>query len=326
MTRRYSNGNPEFLNQRIKYANGSVMTRDLDTALLRTFVAAAETASMTAAANAVHRTQGAVSQQIRRLEELLDCKLFVRDRRGLMLTDAGERLLEKARQLLAINDEIWVAMTSRELTGRIRLGVPYDLVITHLPPVLKAFANSYPQVEVLLFCATSPQLADALRDGRIDLALIEQPVGPASGECLSVEPLVWVTARGGEIYRKRPLPISLVCESCAFRPSIFARLREHGLEWRALFENGNIGATLATVKFDLAITAMLATTVPPDLDILPPGSGLPELPSFAINLHLRPLGANAIAQALIGQLRGVFRRQPRDDAEQSGYRSIGFGK
>lgn len=288
------------------------MTRDLDTALLRTFVAAAESASMTAAANAVHLSQGAVSQQIRRLEELLDCRLFVRDRRGLRLTNAGEHLLGKARRLLAMNDEIWAAMTTCELTGKIRLGVPYDLVSTHLPPVLKVFAQSYPQVEIVLLCATSPQLTDALVDGRVDLALIEEPIGSAGGECLCVEPLVWVAARGGEIHRKRPLPISLVCDSCAFRPAIFASLHEHGLEWRAVFENGNIEATLATVRIDLAVTAMLAATVPPEMNILPPGSGLPDLPSFAINLHLRPSGANAITQELISHFRGVFRRRPPD--------------
>ena len=53
-----------------------------------------------------------------------------------------------------------------------------------------------------------------------------------------------------------------------------------------VFENGGIEATAATVRADLAVTAFLASTVPPELDILPPSFGLPELPNFAINLHL----------------------------------------
>ena len=73
------------------------MNSNLDTALIRSFVTVAETSSMTAAANALHLTQGAVSQQIKRLENAFGCALFERDRRGLTLTNAGERLLGKAR-------------------------------------------------------------------------------------------------------------------------------------------------------------------------------------------------------------------------------------
>ena len=65
------------------------MIRNLDTALVRTFVTVADKASMTAAANALHLTQGAVSQQVKRLEETLGCSLFERDRRGLRLTRSG---------------------------------------------------------------------------------------------------------------------------------------------------------------------------------------------------------------------------------------------
>ena len=88
------------------------MARNLDTALIRSFVTAAETGGMTAAANALHLTQGAVSQQIKRLEDAFACPLFERDRRGLILTNAGERLLGKARRLLALNDEIWAEITT----------------------------------------------------------------------------------------------------------------------------------------------------------------------------------------------------------------------
>ena len=89
------------------------------------------------AANALHLTQGAVSQQVKRLEEALECSLFERDRRGLRLTLAGERLFGRAKRLLSLNDEIWAEMTTNAVEGRVRLGVPPDLVGTRLAPVLK---------------------------------------------------------------------------------------------------------------------------------------------------------------------------------------------
>ncbi|RUU53982.1 LysR family transcriptional regulator, partial [Mesorhizobium sp. M2C.T.Ca.TU.002.02.1.1] len=97
------------------------MIRDLDMTLIRTFVTTADKASMTAAANALHLTQGAVSQQVKRLEEVLGQSLFERDRRGLRLTRSGERLLEKARRLLRLNDEILAEIRGGAVAGRVRV-------------------------------------------------------------------------------------------------------------------------------------------------------------------------------------------------------------
>ncbi len=95
------------------------MSRNLDTALLRAFVAVAETAGMTSAANVLNLTQAAVSQQIKRLEDAFGTALFTRDRRGLTLTAAGERLFAKAKRLLALNDEIWAEMTTPVFEGEV---------------------------------------------------------------------------------------------------------------------------------------------------------------------------------------------------------------
>ncbi|MER9937541.1 LysR substrate-binding domain-containing protein [Mesorhizobium sp. M0088] len=286
------------------------MIRNLDMALIRTFITVADKASMTAAANALHLTQGAVSQQVKRLEEALGSSLFTRDRRGLRLTRAGEQLFGRGKRLLALNDEIWAEMAGTLVAGQVRLGVPYDLVGTLLAPVLKTYAETYPQIEISLVCASSPELTAALAAGTIDLAVIEERVGPSAGECLAIDRLVWVGAKSGIARAKRPLPVSIVADTCAFRPAVLAALGEHGLEWRTVFENGNIDATTATVRSDLAVTAWLATTVPADLDILPAESGLPPLPNFAINLHLPRHGVGPAAQEFARHIRDGLARRP----------------
>ncbi|WP_448116419.1 LysR family transcriptional regulator [Mesorhizobium amorphae] len=262
------------------------MTRNLDLALIRTFLAVAERGNMTAAGNALHLTQSAVSQQIARLEQAFGHELFLRERRRLRLTSAGERLQGKAGRLLGLNDEIWADMTTRRVEGAVRLGVPFDLAGSVIAPVLKGFADAFPQVEISLLCASSPDLTQALTRGEIDLALVETPLGAAEGECLAVDRLVWVGAKGGAAHLKTPLPVSMVAETCAFRPAVLAALHNQDREWRTVFENGSIDATTATVTTDLAVTVWLAFTVPSHLDILPAEAGLPPLPSFAINLHL----------------------------------------
>jgi DNA-binding transcriptional LysR family regulator len=284
------------------------MARNLDIGLLRTFVAVADSASMTAAGNALHLTQSAVSQQIARLEDLFGEALFVRSRPGLRLTPRGERLIGRARRLVGLNDETWAEMATKVIEGRVRLGVPYDLAGTSLPPILKSYAEAFPRVEISLLCASSPDLLAALGRGEVDIALIEEPADRVGGECLAVDRLVWVGARGGAAHLKSPLPISMVAETCAFRPVVLAALRTEGRDWRVVFESGSIDATAATVRTDLAVTTSLSFTVPADLDILASEAGLPALPSFAISLHLPERAIPPAAERLARHIRDGFAR------------------
>lgn len=283
------------------------MARSLDLDLVRTFVAAVDAGSMAAASNTRHLTQGAVSQQIKRLEEALGCDLLVRDRRGLRLTAAGEKLLLKARRLLNLNDEIWSMMAGGPARGPLRLGAPYDLVGSIVAPVLKAYAEAYPEVEMSLTCASSPELMARLEDGTIDIALVEEPADAVTkGERLAVERLVWVGARAGGAHARTPLTVSMVAESCAFRPAVLSALEGDGRAWRTLFESGNIEATRATVQADLAVTAWLACTVSSDLRVLGPADGLPDLPPFAISLHLPKGSLSEATAAMAAHLRSAF--------------------
>jgi DNA-binding transcriptional LysR family regulator len=211
--------------------------------------------------------------------------------------------------MISLNDELWAEMGAAPVKGAVRLGAPPDLMGSFLVPRLKSYADLFPQVEISLLSASSPDLADALARGMIDIAVIEEPLGPTQGECLLIERLVWIGARAGGAHLKRPLPVSMVAETRAFRPAVLSALHEHGRIWRTVFENGNMEATTATVRADLAVTVCLASMVPSDLHILPAEAGLPELPSFAINLHLPRLGAGAAAE-LARHLRHATARPP----------------
>lgn len=285
--------------------------RNLDISLLRTFLHVAECGSMTVAASRLHMTQGAVSQQIKRLEEMFGYTVLERGKQKASLTPEGQRLLVRAAKLVALNDEIWSDMRTPEIFGQVKLGVPYDLVGTLLPAALKNFSRAYPNVDISLTSGSSNDLADALSRGKVDLALIEEPAASAAGEWLSTERLVWVGQRGGSAYSKRPLPICLVSETCVFRPAIFNALKSKGIECRIVFDNASIEATAATVRTDLAVTAWLASTVPADLEVLRSASGLPALPDYAVTLHMPTSGVGAPVLAIADVIRQAYaeRRQ-----------------
>lgn len=282
-----------------------VMARNIDTNLLRAFVTVAESGGMTAAGVMLHLSQGAVSQQIKRLEVQLDCTLFVRDRRQFRLTAQGERLYGKAKKLLHLNDEIVADTVEPVMGGAVRLGLPPDLVGGILTRVLRGYVEAFPRVDLSVICGSSPQLAQALARGELDLTLIEEPLGSSSGECLAVDHLVWVGCPGGTAHQRRPLQISLTTDTCAFRTVVLDALRYNDIAWRAVLEDDNIEATRATVRAGVAVTAWLASTVPPDLEILDVDSGLPVLPDFVVSLCVQNRSENAVAR-MADHIRGHF--------------------
>jgi DNA-binding transcriptional LysR family regulator len=261
----------------------TIMSRNLDVGLLRTLIAVADCGSMSTAAGRLHMTQGAVSQRIKRLETATGQVLMQRDQLGTRLTPAGERLLASARQLVELNDSILATLTPA-LSGRVRLGVPHDLIGTHLPPMLHHFAQRHPDIDVALVAGSSHELRRAWEAHKVDLALIEEPVGEGTGEQLSLEQPVWVGAAGGRAWSRRPLPVCLVSETCVFRQPVDAALRQAGIAARTVIDYASMEATTATVQADLAVSAWLASTVPATLDILGHDSGLPPLPPYAITL------------------------------------------
>ena len=167
------------------------MTRNLDTSLLRAFVAVAEMGGMTAAAGQLHLTQAAVSQQIKRLEEQLGVALFARNNRKLTRTLAGDRLYTRARHLLSINDDIWSSMTHPDFEGEVSLGVPHDIVRGLMPDVLKRFNRAWPRVQLRLDCSATFELLDKLAAGELDLTLTTEESTPANAVCLVADRLVW---------------------------------------------------------------------------------------------------------------------------------------
>jgi DNA-binding transcriptional LysR family regulator len=280
------------------------MPHNIDTSLLRAFVAAAETGGMTTAARLVNLTQAAVSQQVKRLEEMFGRQLFERDRRGLRLTASGERLLVRAQRLLALNDEVWALMTAPNFKGEVRLGVPHDIVGPYMPPVLRSFGQAWPGVRVSLVCSTTPKLLRALARREVDMTLTTECDG--NGETLLPDRLVWVGARDGRAYKRDPLPVSIGDEDCAFRPVVIKALNDAGRDWRPVCEVSNMESLCATVEADLAVVPLLASTVPNLLEVLSFGAGLPPLPTFHINLHLPRIGPSDVALELSRHIREQF--------------------
>ncbi len=146
---------------------------------LKAFVAIAETGTFTAAAERVHVTQAAISMQIRQLEIESGVKLFVRAPRRVILTEAGEKLLERAQVILREHDSALheLAALSGAVKGRLRIGSASAMVSGEpLPRILKQLKAKHPGVETSVRSGTSEELVQRLLAGELDLAFVSLPV------------------------------------------------------------------------------------------------------------------------------------------------------
>ncbi len=282
------------------------MRRDIDIALLRAFVAVVETGSVTGAANLLNLTQAAVSQQVKRLEEVFGTELFERHHKRLVLKPNGERLMAHAQRMIALNDEVWGAMSAPAYEGEVRLGVPHDIVGTYLPPILRRFDKAWPRVRVSLKCTTTPNLLELLRQGSIDLTLTTEERCGRNGETLIEDQLVWIGAINGLAHRRNPLPVSIGDEKCEFRGSVLKALAGAGLDWRPVCEVSSMEPLLASMEADLAVGPMLRRSTPDYLQVIDKDARLPRLPVFLVNMYLPPARQSEVAVELARHIRQEF--------------------
>jgi DNA-binding transcriptional LysR family regulator len=146
---------------------------------LRAFVSIAELGTFTAGAQRVHVTQAAISMQIRQLENELGARLFVRAPRRVMLTEAGEQLLLRARQILRDHDAAIeeIADLAGAERGRLRVGSASAMVTTDvLPKLLKEVRKQHARAEITVASGTSESLVQQILGGELDLAFVSLPV------------------------------------------------------------------------------------------------------------------------------------------------------
>ncbi|MEQ8284854.1 LysR family transcriptional regulator [Thalassospira sp.] len=179
----------------------------LDLKLLTTFVRAAHAGTLSAAAIQVGRTQSTVTMQIQRLEDALGQTLFHRSGSGVRLTGAGDRFLGYAERILRLHDDAISSFSDQGLRGAITFGCPEDYLIAFFPALLKSFGSIYPDVEIKVVSAPTPELQKLLHARQIDMALVSTPdITPATApgrtpnttsgsDTIRTEQLAWVGSK-----------------------------------------------------------------------------------------------------------------------------------
>jgi len=257
----------------------------IPTELLRALVAVADAGGVTRAAEALGRTQPAVSLQIKRLEEAVGQKLFDRSNRAFGLTPAGGTMTGYARRILLLHDEAVARVMRPEPAGAVRVGLPNDFAVTFLPGILGKFSVEFPEVSLEVGCALSHSLLDALDAGDHEMVVAMTGAGghPAAARIWR-ERLVWCGAKGVGADDGGPVPLIAYPEGCTYRKRMTDALERSGRAWRVVYVSPSLAGLTAAVQAGLGVTALSKHTAPAAL--ISASAGLPRLADVSVGLYV----------------------------------------
>ncbi|PLX63512.1 LysR family transcriptional regulator [Sedimenticola selenatireducens] len=152
----------------------------MDINALKAFLAVAETASFSVAAEQLHLTQPAVSKRVASLEEELNTRLFDRISRMISLTEAGRQLLPRAQRMIYELEDIRrsISNLNGEVNGRLTMGTSHHIGLRRLPPALKRYSRNYPEVQLDIRFMDSETACSAVLQGDLELAIVTLPTEP----------------------------------------------------------------------------------------------------------------------------------------------------
>ncbi|MFC1764241.1 LysR family transcriptional regulator [Planctomycetota bacterium] len=197
----------------------------METLSLRTFVCVADSQGFTKAADSLYLTQPAISKRIAALEQELGAKLFDRIGKKTLLTDAGKVLYQRAQNILVEVDDCQrtLASLSETVAGRLALGISHHIGLHRLPPILRQYSNTFPDVDLDIQFLYSESACEGVERGTFEIALITLPNHPA--DILSVlpiwnDPFTCVTAKGHALMTKRRRNQQITATTLAKHPAI----------------------------------------------------------------------------------------------------------
>jgi DNA-binding transcriptional LysR family regulator len=234
----------------------------LDLRLLRTFVAIADTASFTLAAERLNSTQSTVSQHLGRLEAGVGQSLINRSSRPIEPTPSGERLLGYARRLLALQDEAQVLFDDPSGTTSIRIGVPDDIVTSSMSSRFAQFAALHREIRLDVTTGLSRDLKKRFRAGEFDIAIVKETVADGDARATFPEPLGWFEAKSSATWHD-PIPLVTFPPGGLYRDLMIDRIDRIERErrrWYIAFTGNSLASVLSAVEAGLGVSVLPIST------------------------------------------------------------------
>lgn len=263
----------------------------LDVVPLRSFLAIASCGGFHRAAAALHLSQSAVSQHVRRLEQVIGAPLVERNGRLMAFTPRGEILLSEARRILDVHDEVLRSVRVPHETDTLVLGSTEHGAEQMLPEIIASLQRAAPGTEVRLRLDRTARVTDALEAGRLDLAVILE-IGTASPAQPKLR-LGWFASPEWTVASGDSVPLVQFDPPCVMRPAVLELMAASGRPFHTVVEVGDLAGGQSAARSGLG--AILLPVVDRGLEGLRPVLDLPEPPP----VRMRVLGRDGVSARIV---------------------------
>jgi DNA-binding transcriptional LysR family regulator len=237
----------------------------LDPVHLQSFLAVAQSRNFTEAGRRLGLQQSTVSQHVRKLEQVTERRLFLRDTHRVALTPDGEAMVGFARSILQANDRARQFFSAAQLRGSVRFGTSEDFVFSRLPEILREFTRRHPGVDLELTVALSATLNAQLDRGELDLVLAKRGSGEPRGQLVWRDRLAWICGPSFRLEPQSPLPLVLYPPPSLTRGVALETLERHGRAWRAVCTSGSLSGLRAAALAGLGVMLHARSLIPEGL-------------------------------------------------------------
>src|SRR5258708_7851261 len=253
--------------------------------LLRALVPIVDTGSYTKAADALDLTQSAISSQIARLGKLLGGSIFARGQGNMTPTKRGLLVLQYARRMLAMNDELLTFAGPNSVPRHFVIGLPSWLGHQHLIDIFERCSAGPTGDQVSFRCDRVERLLGDLNVASIDVAYLCNVINPPHIAVAQwSEQTVWVKSPKLVLRPGAPIPLISWPGTTGDRVAV-ELLQESGMHFFVSFSAPEFSARLAAVAAGLGVLAMQARSVIPEIEIV--CDGLPALPANKAGIYAR---------------------------------------
>lgn len=293
--------------------------RGFETDQLRTFVAVAESGSLSAAAPRLFLSQSSVSEQLRKLEERAGVPLLTRGKKGAAVTPAGARLLDYARRILSLNEQAMAELRGQTLDGELRLAVTDYFRPGEIAGMLRRLRDRYPYLKLHVTVMKSAAIEAAADMDAFDIGLSMRLIGARGadrsrdgvrgGTVLRREALAWVAAPEIAEAPQGTLPLVLLPDTCSMHQFVVQLLMRRRREFEIAHSASGVAGLHLALAAGLGVSCLNTSAIGPGVTLLDAagvaGWKLPALPSAEFYL----LGARRGESEFIGQARQALAEQ-----------------
>lgn len=283
---------------------------NIPTELLRTLIAVVDLRSFTKAAQLLGVTQPAVSAQIKRLQVLLGNDVLDKSAPGVTLTPTGEAIVNQARRLLAINDQILHLAEPRVTAQTLRIGLPADYVGPPLALALAQFRSGWPETRFDLRTDGMDVHLRDLRQGEIDVVVDLSSTRPlVDARHRWTEQLVWARGPTTKIDENAAVPLVSYGESCLSHRVAVAVLNQAGRDCKVVFRASSIASLSAGVRAGFGVMPLLRSRVRAFDLVEWHDAPLPKLPEIFCGVYNREGNDRAVLEQLADAIGAALQPQ-----------------